>query len=84
MQNFTLHKSVRADILLSMSKTAVVAIIGRPSAGKSSFLNAAGNQKISIVSPHPQTTRNAVRGIVTGQRIYEKAVQAKIGSVIEI
>lgn len=73
MQNFTLHKSVRADILLSMSKTAVVAIIGRPSAGKSSFLNAAGNQKISIVSPHPQTTRNAVRGIVNtdkGQLVF--------------
>jgi len=67
-----------------MSKTAVVAIIGRPSAGKSSFLNAAGNQKISIVSPHPQTTGSAVLDLVTGQRIYEKAVQAKIGSVIEI
>ena len=56
-----------------MSKSAVVAIIGRPSAGKSSFLNAVGNQKISIVSPHPQTTRNAVRGIVNtdkGQLVF--------------
>ena len=56
-----------------MSKTAVVAIIRHPSARKSSFLNAAGNQKISIVSPHPQTTRNAVRGIVNtdkGQLVF--------------
>src|SRR5574344_760529 len=45
-------------------KTAVVSIIGRPSAGKSTFLNTASGEKISIVSSVPQTTRNAIRGIV--------------------
>jgi GTP-binding protein Era len=45
-------------------KTALVSIVGRPSAGKSTFLNTASGEKISIVSPVPQTTRNAIRGIV--------------------
>ncbi|MBO5731737.1 MAG: GTPase Era [Treponema sp.] len=55
------------------SKTAVVAIVGRPSAGKSTFLNTASGEKVSIVSPVPQTTRNAVRGIVNtslGQLVF--------------
>ncbi len=54
-------------------KTAVVAIVGRPSAGKSTFLNTASGEKISIVSPVPQTTRNAVKGIVNtsyGQLVF--------------
>ncbi len=45
-------------------KTALVSIIGRPSAGKSTFLNTACGEKVSIVSSIPQTTRNAIRGIV--------------------
>ena len=47
--------------------------MGRPSAGKSTFLNTASGEKISIVSPIPQTTRNAVRGIVNtslGQLVF--------------
>ncbi len=54
-------------------KSAVVAILGRPSAGKSTFLNTASGEKISIVSPIPQTTRNAIRGIVNtslGQLVF--------------
>lgn len=52
----------------ALRKSAVVAIIGRPSAGKSTFLNTACGEKVSIVSPVPQTTRNAIRGIVNGSR----------------
>ena len=54
-------------------KTAMVSIIGRPSAGKSTFLNTASGEKISIVSAVPQTTRNAIRGIVNtslGQLVF--------------
>lgn len=54
-------------------KTAVVAIIGRPSAGKSTFLNTACQEPVSIVSANPQTTRNAIKGIVNtsfGQLIF--------------
>jgi GTP-binding protein Era len=48
----------------AVPKSAFVAIAGRPSAGKSTLVNALCGQKVSIVSPVPQTTRNAVRGIV--------------------
>ena len=54
-------------------KTALVAIIGRPSSGKSTFLNTASGEKVSIVSPVPQTTRNAIKGIVNtsyGQLVF--------------
>lgn len=49
-------------------KSGVVAIIGRPSAGKSTLLNTLAGAKVSIVSPVPQTTRNAIRGIVNRSR----------------
>jgi GTPase len=56
-----------------MPKSAFVAIAGRPSAGKSTLVNALCGAKVSIVSPVPQTTRNAVRGIVNraeGQLVF--------------
>jgi GTP-binding protein Era len=46
-------------------KSAVIAIVGRPSSGKSTLVNALCGGKVSIVSPVPQTTRNRVRGILT-------------------
>jgi len=54
-------------------KSAFVALIGRPSAGKSTLLNALCQQKVAIVSPVPQTTRNTIRGIVNreeGQLVF--------------
>jgi GTP-binding protein Era len=47
-------------------KAAFVALVGRPSSGKSTFLNRVCGGKVSIVSPVPQTTRNRVRGIHNG------------------
>lgn len=55
------------------STNALVAILGRPSSGKSTFVNTACQEPVSIVSPIPQTTRNAIRGIVNtsfGQLVF--------------
>lgn len=49
-------------------KCASVAIIGRSSVGKSTLVNTICESKVSITSPTPQTTRNAIRGIYTDSR----------------
>ena len=48
-----------------MFKSGFVSIIGRPNVGKSTFLNYVLGQKVSIVSPKAQTTRNQITGIYT-------------------
>lgn len=48
-------------------RSGFVAILGRPNVGKSSIMNRFVGEKVAIVSNHPQTTRNKLLGVATGE-----------------
>jgi GTP-binding protein Era len=55
-----------------MPKVWYVAIVGRPNAGKSTLLNALIGERVSAISPRPQTTQRSIPGIFTDE---DKEVQ---------
>ena len=48
-------------------RSGFVAILGRPNVGKSSLMNRFVGEKVAIISNHPQTTRNKLLGVATGE-----------------
>ena len=51
----------------TMYKSGFVSVIGRPNVGKSTLLNEVIGEKISIISDKPQTTRNKIQLVYTGE-----------------
>ena len=50
---------------MNNTKSAFIAIVGRPNVGKSSIINSLLGQKVAIVSDKPQTTRTRIMGVLT-------------------
>lgn len=80
-------------------RAGVVALVGRPNAGKSTLLNRLAGQKLAIVSAKPQTTRSRILAVVTrpgaqlllvdtpgfheGGKMLNRALDAQVGETLD-
>ncbi len=91
--NPAITENTKSEVNAPPRKAAFAAVVGRPSVGKSTLVNRLCGEKVAIVSAVPQTTRNAIRGIVNrdagqivfidtpGRHISDKKLNRKLQEV---